>query len=86
MVECDAILFLVDVEDGITHDDKEIAAMLRKQEKPVVLVANKVDNHQRAGVAAEFYSLGLGEPICMSSIAGFGGAGFSRRGVRPDHL
>jgi GTPase len=72
LVECDAILFLVDVEDGITHDDKEIAAMLRKQEKPVVLVANKVDNHQRAGVAAEFYSLGLGEPICMSSINGAG--------------
>ncbi|KRO74808.1 MAG: ribosome biogenesis GTPase Der [Schleiferiaceae bacterium] len=72
LTECDAILFLVDVEDGITHDDKEIAAILRRQDKPVVLVANKVDNHQRAADAAEFYTLGLGEPICMSSINGSG--------------
>ncbi len=45
---------------------------MRRQDKPVVLVANKVDNHQRAADAAEFYTLGLGEPICMSSINGSG--------------
>ena len=72
LLECDAILFLVDVEDGVTHDDQEIAAILRRQSKPVIVVANKVDNHQRANDAAEFYSLGLGEPICMSSINGSG--------------
>jgi GTP-binding protein len=62
----------VDVEDGVTHDDQEIAAILRRQSKPVIVVANKVDNHQRANDAAEFYSLGLGEPICMSGINGSG--------------
>lgn len=72
LLECDAILFLVDVEDGVTHDDQEIAAILRRQSKPVIVVANKVDNHQRANDAAEFYSLGLGEPICMSGINGSG--------------
>lgn len=72
LLECDAILFLVDVEDGVTHDDQEIAAILRRQSKPVIVVANKVDNHQRANDAAEFYSLGLGEPFCMSSINGSG--------------
>jgi GTP-binding protein len=72
LLECDAILFLVDVEDGVTHDDHEIAAILRRQSKPVIVVANKVDNHQRANDAAEFYGLGLGEPICMSGINGSG--------------
>lgn len=72
LLECDAILFLVDVEDGVTHDDQEIAAILRRQSKPVIVVANKVDNHQRAIDAAEFYGLGLGEPICMSGINGSG--------------
>ncbi len=57
LLECDAILFLVDVEDGVTHDDQEIAAILRRQSKPVIVVANKVDNHQRANDAAEFYGL-----------------------------
>lgn len=70
--ECEVIVFLVDVEDGITHDDKEIAALLRRQSKPVILVANKVDNHQRAADAAEFYSLGVGEPLCMSGVNGSG--------------
>ena len=72
MDECEVIVFLVDVQEGITHDDKEIAALLRRQSKPVILVANKVDNHQRAADAAEFYSLGLGEPFCMSGINGSG--------------
>jgi GTPase len=72
MDECEVIIFLVDVQEGITHDDKEIAALLRRQSKPVILVANKVDNHQRAADAAEFYSLGVGEPLCMSGINGSG--------------
>ena len=72
MQECDIILFLVDAEEGITHDDKEITALLRRQKKPVILAVNKVDNHQKSNEAAEFYSLGLGEPYCMSGINGSG--------------
>jgi len=70
--ECHVVLFLVDVEDGITHDDQEIAQMLRKQDKPVILVANKTDTHDRIAQAAEFYSLGFGEPHTTSAINGLG--------------
>jgi GTP-binding protein len=70
--ECNFILFLVDVEAGITHDDQEIARLLRKQSKPIVLIANKTDTHERMAQAAEFYSLGFGEPMTVSSINGLG--------------
>ncbi len=70
--ECNLILFVVDVEDGMTDFDKEIADLLRKTKKPIVLVANKVDNSSRAAEAANFYQLGMGEPFGISSINGSG--------------
>lgn len=64
----DVIIFLVDVKTGLTDADTHVANMLRKSHKPVVLVVNKVDDmvHQSMGVY-EFYNLGLGEPIPISS-------------------
>ena len=70
--EADAILFMVDVETGITGMDEDVAEILRKVEKPVFLVVNKVDNAKRAAEAVEFYALGLGEYYTVSSINGSG--------------
>lgn len=70
--EADAILFMVDVESGITGMDEDVAHLLRKVDKPVFLVVNKVDNAQRIEEAVEFYSLGLGEFYNVSSINGSG--------------
>lgn len=70
--EADAILFMVDVETGITGMDEDVARMLRKVDKPVFLVVNKVDNAQRVEDAVEFYALGLGEYFTVSSINGSG--------------
>lgn len=70
--EADAIIFMVDVETGITDLDQMMADMLRRQNKPVVLTANKVDNSKRHTEAFEFYSLGLDEPFTISSITGSG--------------
>lgn len=70
--EAHAILFVVDVEEGITELDNEIADILRKTEKPVYLVVNKVDNHKRAEEAVEFYSLGLGDYYNISATNGAG--------------
>lgn len=70
--EADVIVFMVDVETGITGMDKEVAKLLRQTEKKVFLVANKVDNNARIAQAAEFYSMGLGEVFTVSSINGSG--------------
>ncbi|MEM8765708.1 MAG: ribosome biogenesis GTPase Der [Bacteroidota bacterium] len=70
--EADAIIFMVDVESGVTGMDEEVARLLRKVDKPVFLAVNKVDNAQRAADAVEFYSLGLGEYYPLSSINGSG--------------
>ena len=70
--EADAILFVVDVETGITGLDKDIANMLRRTEKPVFLVVNKVDNAKRQNDALEFYNLGLGDIYPVSAINGSG--------------
>lgn len=70
--EADAILFLVDVKEGLTPMDEDVADLLRKTPKKVILVANKVDNTQRANDHAEFYSLGLGEIYSISAINGSG--------------
>jgi len=70
--EADAILFMVDVESGVTGMDEDVANLLRKVEKPVFLVVNKVDNNKRAEDAVEFYSLGLGEYYTIASINGSG--------------
>ena len=72
--EADFVLFLVDVETGLTDWDEDVALILRRAKLPVVLVANKVDNSAEYYVAAEFYKLGLGEPICISAATG-GGTG-----------
>ena len=70
--EADVILFVVDVEDGITPMDAEVANILRKVKKPIYIVVNKVDNAMRAADAVEFYNLGLGEYFTISSINGSG--------------
>ncbi len=71
--EADAIIFVTDVEEGITGLDKDVAKMLRKTEKPVFLTVNKVDNTKRQNDALEFYNLGLGDKIYpISAINGSG--------------
>ncbi|WP_448606046.1 ribosome biogenesis GTPase Der [Paenimyroides ceti] len=70
--ESDAILFVVDVEEGITPMDDEVAKLLRKVTKPVLLVVNKVDNAKRENDALEFYNLGLGEYFTISGMSGSG--------------
>lgn len=70
--EADAIIFLVDVTTGITDLDDEVAKLLRKSNKPVYLVANKVDNNDRIAEANEFYSFGLGDVFTVSAINGSG--------------
>lgn len=62
----DVILFFTDGKEGLTHDDEDVAALLRRSKKPVVLVVNKVDNYSPDKLF-EFYSLGLGEPFAVSS-------------------
>ncbi|MDE6158823.1 MAG: ribosome biogenesis GTPase Der [Bacteroidaceae bacterium] len=69
--EADVILFLVDVQNGLTDLDEAVAAILRRTNKPVVLVANKTDNNETY-LAAEFYKLGLGDPQCISAATGSG--------------
>src|SRR5260221_8288013 len=70
--EADVIVFMVDARTGITAADEEVADLLRRTNKPVILVANKADNAARRLDAVEFYTLGLGEPIAISSIQGTG--------------
>lgn len=70
--EADIIIFVVDVEDGITPMDSEVAGILRKVKKPVFTAVNKVDNAMRAADAVEFYNLGLGDYHTISSINGSG--------------
>lgn len=70
--EADVIVFLVDVETGVTDLDEKMATILRRQGKPVILMVNKVDNNKRQAEAFEFYSLGLGEPITVCSMSGSG--------------
>jgi GTP-binding protein len=70
--ESDIILFMVDVTVGIHELDKSVAGMLRKSNRKVILVVNKVDNNARHLDANEFYSLGLGDYFALSSINGSG--------------
>jgi len=70
--EADAIIFMVDVETGVTGMDEDVANLLRKVDKPVFLVVNKVDNNKRAEDAVEFYALGLGDYYTIASINGSG--------------
>lgn len=70
--EADIILFVGDVMSGLTDLDTTAAQMLRRSGKPVIVVANKADNHQIGYQSAEFYALGLGDPFTVSSINGLG--------------
>jgi len=70
--EADVIVFVLDVLDGITVLDKEVAELLRRSGKPLVLVANKADNEQRGYGSAQFYELALGDPIPISAYHGKG--------------
>ena len=70
--EADLVLFLVDVTNGVTDWDSDVAMILRRSKLPVLLVANKVDNNAQRYEAAEFYKLGLGDPYCISAATGSG--------------
>ncbi|MDD4802355.1 MAG: ribosome biogenesis GTPase Der [Syntrophomonas sp.] len=68
--EADVILFMVDTHDGLTSEDEQVADLLRKSKKPVVLAANKVENFDKQLEYYEFYNLGLGDPIPISAMHG----------------
>ena len=70
MSEADAIIFMVDVKDGIMPADSEIADLVRRLKKPSLLVANKADNEKLEAQAVEFYQLGLGDPFVISAYHG----------------
>ena len=70
--EADVVLFLVDVQNGVTDLDQQVATILRRAKTPVILVTNKTDNYDLQYSAAEFYSLGLGDPFCISALTGSG--------------
>ena len=70
--EADAIIFMVDVETGVTGMDEDVAKLLRRVKKPVLLAVNKVDNARRVEESVEFYNLGLGDFFTIASISGSG--------------
>ena len=72
IAEADVIVFLVDVREGLTANDLEIAELVRRSNKPVILVVNKADNESRRQAAVEFYELGLGDPYPISALHGAG--------------
>ena len=70
--EADLVLFLVDVQTGVTDLDSDVAEILRRTKLPVILVSNKTANTNQQYYAAEFYALGLGDPFCISAATGSG--------------
>lgn len=70
--ESDLILFLVDVKNGVTDLDMQVASILRRTKMPIILCANKTDDNNDRYGAPEFYSLGLGDPVCVSAATGSG--------------
>lgn len=72
IAEADAIILLVDAREGLTATDLDIGGLLRETSKPVILAANKADNPRRRLDSVEFYELGLGEPLAISSLHGTG--------------
>src|SRR3954453_414196 len=76
IAEADLILFVVDARAGITPGDEEPAAILRRAQKPVLLLANKIDDPNQDALAFEFHRLGLGDPVPLSA----------HHGHRPGHL
>jgi GTPase len=72
VAEADLVLFLTDAQAGITPGDQEIAEILRRAHKPVIVVANKIDDPRRDVEALEFHALGLGDPVPVSAMHGYG--------------
>jgi GTP-binding protein len=72
VAEADLVLFVVDAHAGVTPGDHEIAEILRRAHKPVIVVVNKIDNPAGEAEALEFHSLGLGEPVAVSAVHGHG--------------
>jgi GTP-binding protein len=70
--EADVIVFLVDAKEGVTAGDQDVAGVLRRSKKPILLAANKADNLARSMAAVEFYELGLGDPHDISALHGLG--------------
>ena len=70
--EADLVLFVVDTKAGVTPGDEEIAAILRRARKPVVVIANKIDDPADDAEALEFHRLGLGDPVAISAMHGHG--------------
>ena len=70
--EADVTIFVADVENGVTDADEQVARILYRSNKPVVLAVNKVDNPERRSDIYDYYSLGLGEPYAVSSVHGIG--------------
>ena len=70
--EADLVLFVVDAKAGITPGDEDLAAILRASGKPVIVLANKIDDPRRDLEAAEFHRLGLGDPVPLSALHGHG--------------
>ena len=70
--EADLVLFVVDAQTGVTPGDEEVAELLRRSDRPVVLIANKVDDPTRTDQIHEFHRLGLGEPLPISGLHGHG--------------
>ena len=73
--EADKIIFLVDGKDGVQPADEDIANILRRTDKPVFLVVNKVDSQSQITMLSDFYSLAIGEPMAISALHGSGGVG-----------
>ena len=72
MEEADIIVFVVDIKTGVTDLDEEVAAILRRVDKPIILASNKAEGSDAIFNAPEFYSLGLGDPFCVSAMTGSG--------------
>src|SRR5574344_2400142 len=73
--EADKIIFIVDGKEGVHPIDEDIANILRRSGKPIILAVNKIDSIEASSMAADFYSLSIGEPIAISAAHGSGGVG-----------
>jgi GTP-binding protein len=72
VAEADLVVFVVDARAGITPGDEEVTEILRRARKPVLLVANKIDDPAQESLALEFHRLGLGDPLPVSALHGYG--------------
>lgn len=72
IAEADVVVFLTDARDGVTAADRDVAEILRRSSRPVILAVNKADNEARRQAALEFYELGLGTPYAISALHGTG--------------